>query len=450
MPKIAFSPAAVPAFDQAPSAVLITGDAEFFVEEAAQEAARKLAAPDAELLHFDDEAPVEAVSDALLNRSLFSARRVVWFDVSRLLGSTTPGDLLKEALEAWAKGGSGGKREAFRKTRALLSTLDLSPSGDAEEIAASVARKLRRKDDAGALAEVLRELPEETGGPAVLRDALRLVIARPNEGTVALLTAIQPPKQADLLREIEAQGLVLSLDTGPRADAALAHLARARAKDREVAIEPAAIGRLIARTDADPQAFSSELSKLLDWAGPGGRVRTSDVQENVEDEASEDLYALYDAIGRRDAGDVLTRVERVFSGRAVRAADRVVDTDYNWPIVFLGMLTTEIRRMLLIRSFLEGSGVPFDAGMSYNTFQARVLPRLSEPIPPFGRSPFANASGQITGYLWYKVAQRASRYSSRELARSLARAAEADVALKTSASPLETISSYVARLIAGR
>jgi hypothetical protein len=114
--------------------------------------------------------------------------------------------------------------------------------------------------------------------------------------------------------------------------------------------------------------------------------------------------------------------------------------------VFLGMASTEVRRMLMIRSIL---GDRFDPRMSYSTFQARVLPRMEQPAPPFTRSPFANVQGQISGYLWYKAAQRASRFSVEELARSLARAAELDVALKNSTPPLEAITAWVAELIAG-
>src|ERR1700720_3375535 len=113
MTKAAFSLETVPDFDHAPSVVLITGDVEFFVEEAAAQAADKLAAEGAEVLKFDDETPVETVSDALLNRSLFSPRRLVRFDVSRLLGTETPGKLLLAAAEAWEKGTPAGKREAF-------------------------------------------------------------------------------------------------------------------------------------------------------------------------------------------------------------------------------------------------------------------------------------------------------------------------------------------------
>ncbi len=457
MARAVFSGDRIPAFDDAPSAILITSDLEFFLDESAAAAVQKLVSADTELLDFDDESSAETISDALLNRSLFSPRRVVRFDISRLLGSTKPGELLDAALEAWAKGTPGGKRDAFRKTRALLSALGLPPSDNPEEIAAAAARKVRRKDDPTVLAEILRELPQEAGGPAVLRDALRYMIPRANDGTVALLTALSPPEDAALFNEIAERGLVLSLDFSDRpkemraeVEQMLRRLAQKQAKEREVAVEPAAIARLIARTDAAPQAFASELSKLLDWAGPGGQIRAADVQENVEDEASEDLYELYDAIGKRDAADVLGRVERAFSGRVVHAGDRIVDTDHNWPVIFLGMLTTEIRRMLLVRSFLDGPDAPaFDSSMPYRAFQTRILPRLAAPVAPYGRSPFANASGQVSPFLWFKTAQRALPYSTRELARSLARAAETDAALKSSASPLEAITSYVARLIAG-
>ena len=65
MPKERFSEKAIPRFDDAPSAVLVTGDVEFFVEEAATKAREILGGAEAEVLRFDDDAPAEAVSDAL-------------------------------------------------------------------------------------------------------------------------------------------------------------------------------------------------------------------------------------------------------------------------------------------------------------------------------------------------------------------------------------------------
>ena len=102
-------------------------------------------------------------------------------------------------------------------------------------------------------------------------------------------------------------------------------------------------------------------------------------------------------------------------------------------------------KMLLVRSRLEETGRGVDASTSYPTFQARVAPILSEPVVPFGVSPFAGSA-----YAWFKAAQRAARYTTRELATALARAAEVDVQLRNSAPPLETLSAYVGEIIAGQ
>ena len=449
MAKVRFSPDGVPTFGAAPSVVLVAGDVEFFVEEAASGVAEKLADAETEVLRFDEDAPSEAISDGLLNRSLFSPRRLVQFDVSRLLGTETPGVLLTQAVEAWEKGTPAGKREAYRRARALLSALDLSSAGPPEEVAEAAARKVRKKELAEPLAEILRQLPEERGGPAVLADAVRLLLARGNDGTVALLTATAPPAGVDLLSEIAKSGLVLEVSIGEQGDAALTRLARARAKEREVVMDPDAIERLRVLTDASPGLFAAELDKLLEWAGPGGHVKAADVRENVEDEASEDVYEFYEAVGRRDAGDALARLERLFSGRAVRAGDRQIETEDYWPTRFCGMLAEEVRRMLLVRARLEDAGRGFDASMSYPTFQAHIAPLLAEPIVPFGVSPFISGRGHFSAYPWFKAARRAARYTTRELASALARAADVDVKLKNSAEPLETLSVYVGELIAG-
>ncbi len=450
VPKKDFSPQAIPRFEEAPSVVLIAGDTEFFVEEAATQTRELLAGRDAEVLGFDDDASVESVSDALLNRSLFSPKRVVEMDISRLLGTDSPGRLLTHAIEAWQKGGSARRREAFRYARALLAALGLSAKEAPEELAETAAKRVRKGEQAADLAEILRELPEEKGKPDAIASALRLLLDRGNDGTVALLTATAPPAGVDLLAEIAKKGLLLVTSVGEGAGEALARLARARAKERDVAMDADAIECLSAQTGKRPALFAAELGKLLEWAGAGGRIRAEDVRENVEDESSEDLYALYEAIGRRDAGEALSKLERLFSGREVRAGDRSIDTEEGWPQRFFGMLTGEVRRMLLIRARLENDAGGWDATRSYPAFQARVLSSLEEPVAPFGRSPFETQGGKISPYAWFKAAQRASRYSSRELARALSRAAEVDVKLKSSAPVLETFTVYLGELIAGK
>jgi DNA polymerase III delta subunit len=451
LPKKDFSEEHVPGFDQAPTVVAIVGELDFFVEEAAGRARGRLAAGDVEVLRFDDEASPGAVAEALLNRSLFSPRRLVEIDVSRVVGTDSPGDLAAQALEAWSRGSPAGRREAFRQVRRLLSALDVTVDGDPAEAASAVARKIRRKEMAAELAEVLREMPEERGATgATLASTLRLVLERPNDGLVALLTAADPPAGSDLLSEVAKHGLLLVVRVGEdrkEIEPALRRLAAARAREREVRIDPEAVSRLLFRTDVNPALFAAELEKLLDWAGEGGHVHAADVGEQVADEASEDFYQFLDFVGRRDAGEALKRLERLFSGREIRAGKRSFDPDDGWPQIFLGMLTNEIRRMLLIRSRLEESGAPgFDPAMRWEAYKARVAPFLDEPIPPFGRSPFP---GSAEAYPFYRAAVGAARFTSKELARALSKAADVDVKLKNSAPVLETFTAYVAGLIAG-
>ncbi|HEU5250346.1 MAG TPA: hypothetical protein VFW15_10210, partial [Thermoanaerobaculia bacterium] len=446
----------VPDFDRAPSVVAIAGKLSFFVEEAAARARKRLGGDDVEVLRFDDDASPGAVAEALLNRSLFSPKRLVEIDVSRILGTDSPGELAEQALEAWGRKSPAGRREAFRRMRRVLSALDVAIEGDPAEAASVVARKIRNKDLAEPLAELLREMPEERGPTgATLASTLRLVLERPNDGLVALLTATDPPAGSELLSDVAKHGLLLAVRIGDprekderrRVEPALRRLAAARAKEREVRIDAEAVTRLLIRTDAKPALFAAELEKLLDWAGEGGRVEGADVGEQVADEASEDFYQFLDFVAKRDAAEALKRLERLFSGREVRAGRRSFDPDDGWPQIFLGMLTNEIRRMLLIRSRLEESGAPvFEPTMRWEAYKARVAPFLDEPIAPFGRSPFA---GSADAYPVFRAAVGAARFTSRELARALARAADVAVKLMNSAPALETFSAYVGGLIAG-
>ncbi len=449
----AFDRDAIPSFDDAPAVVLVAGPVEFFVDEAAAHVRAALANEESEVIHFDDDAPAEAVSDALLNRSLFAARRIVSLDVSRLLGTETPGALLEAALAGWAEGGGGGRRKAFKNARALLAALDLSPTADPAENAEAAARRARKKGEAAALTEVLRELPEEKGGGiAVLRGAVRALLERGgNDGTVAVLTAVAPPAGVDLLEEIAARGLVLEKSVGENAGSELQRLAASKAKEREVSLENGAVQRLIQRTDADgdPALFAAELERLLDWAGKGGRIRADDVVASVVDESSEDVYDFFEALGRRDAAAALTRIERLLEidRRAVRQGRNEMEVaEEIWPQQLLGIITGEVRRMLTLRARLDEVG-GFDAAMSPRAFESRLYPSLIAPIAPFGRSPYARPPKP---YALYMSAKRCSAYSTAELARALARAADVDVELKSSAPVLETFSRYVGELVAGK
>ena len=235
----------------------------------------------------------------------------------------------------------------------------------------------------------------------------------PNDGVVALLTATAPPSGAGLLVEISNKGLVLDASVGKGARGELARFRPGGGPtDHEVTLDPGRDRAALRADRRESRALCRGARQAPEWAGRGGRVRGADVRNTVDDDSSEDIYLFFDAIGRRDAGDVLGRLERLFSGRAVTMGERDVESEEdNWPFYFLALLTSELRRMLLIRSTLDQTGERFDPGMSFAAFQARLGSPAGDSGRPLRSLSLRGEGGRVSPFLWYKVAQRSAAFS---------------------------------------
>ena len=419
-----------------PTAILVHGAHEFFVEEAAEEIRAGLGFSDDEIDRVPDEALASRLPEALSSGSLFSSRRLVEADLSALFGRETPVSLLEEAAVAWEKGSPAGRREAFKKARALLAALQIEPDAP-EEAAAAAVKKTRRPDLCDTLEEILRELPEGGGSAHAAAGAVLAHLEQGVPGTILLARAVDPPRTSPLYRAFEARGEVRPAGTEEGDPARLlARRAGKLAAEKEITIEPAAIERLLARTGGEPRLFASELEKILAWAGEAGKVRARDVDALVEDRRAEDVYAFFDAFGARDRAETLRRLARLLSGRALRTGEREIKGDE--PLrVFLGMLVAEIRRLLVVRARCEETRTRINPGLGYPAYQSTVHPKLSKGTPLMEGSP----------YLWYKAYQRAGRFSVPELVRGMRLCAAADAATKDSASLEDTIAVLVAGIL---
>jgi DNA polymerase III delta subunit len=221
----------------------------------------------------------------------------------------------------------------------------------------------------------------------------------------------------------------------------LASRATKLAAKKNVALEPAAVDALLRFTDADPRRFDSELEKVLAWAESGGKVRVRDVEMLVADGRSEDLYAFFDSLGRRDRAETFRRLDRVLSGRVLRAGERELKGED--PLrAFFGMLVSEVRRLLIVRARCEETRTKIDPSITFGTYQARVHPRLFESAGPF-------ASPLLEGkpYPWYKCYQRAANFSAAKLQAVLVACAEADDSTKDSAPLPETLALLVGMMV---
>ena len=411
------------------------------------------------MLRFEDDAPAEAVSDALLNRSLFSPRRVVELDISRLLGhASRRARSLTQALEAWEKGGAGGRREAFRHARALLRRSTCRRGGDPVENA-EAAREARPQEGRRAAARgdpegAARGEGRRPGGAQGRAPACCSSAA--TTATVALLTAIDAAggrgpapgdrgARASSSRPRSATSRARRCDGWPR---------RSRRSARST-LEPDAIERLlVADRRGRRRVFAAELAKLLEWAGKGGRIRAADVEANVEDEASEDVYALLRRdrpAGRggraRAAGAALRRARR-----ARRAIGRSGRSRTSGRSSFFGMLDGEVRRMLLIRAraSTRRAAAASTPSMRYADVPGPRAAAALEPVAPFGKLAVRRA-GRSARTSWSTRRPSAPPGSARRSSPGRSRGRPTwTCALKTSAPPLETLSRRTSgSLIAG-
>jgi hypothetical protein len=153
------------------------------------------------------------------------------------------------------------------------------------------------------------------------------------------------------------------------------------------------------------------------------------------------LYGFFDALGRRDRKDTFQRLDRILSGRALRAGDRELKGDD--PLrAFFGMFVSEVRRLLIVRARCDETRTRIDPSISYGEYQARVHARLAAPVEPFSASLFEG-----NPFLWYKCYQRAGKFSIADLEGALIACADADDTTKDSAPLPETLAALVGTLV---
>jgi DNA polymerase III subunit delta len=78
-------------------------------------------------------------------------------------------------------------------------------------------------------------------------------------------------------------------------------------------LEPAAARLLVERMGANPTRLRGELERLALWAGEGGEVGVSDLQEMIADTSEAAVWSLSDALLERDAAEALRIGERLIA-----------------------------------------------------------------------------------------------------------------------------------------
>jgi DNA polymerase III delta subunit len=114
-------------------------------------------------------------------------------------------------------------------------------------------------------------------------------------------------------------------------------------------LEPTAASRLLELAGVNCGRLDSELSKLASYAAPRTRITVADVEEVVSSRREENVFALSDALGRRDAAAALDRWQQVLA------------TDRAAPYRAVGGLAWAFRRCATARRLLDEGVPPMEA-----------------------------------------------------------------------------------------
>ncbi len=396
---------------------------EYLVRRGADELVKVLL-PDASAgLNFavlDAGSPRE-VAQELATLPLFPGPKVVLVrDPEFLAPKKGRGDALGKAREAWK---AGKRKEGARRLRALAARagwgadrLDPSASGAPsveawkEELNVDLAEA-----DLAFLKEVAAFCREEriTAPEGDTSALLELFEKGVPPGHTLVMAASDVDAKNPLVKLAGAKGKLVERKVAARhKDFELEPLAAEFLRPFKKKLGPGAAEQLKERIGGNVRLLQSELEKLATYS-EGPVIEMKDVALLVAHTREEEFFELSEALQKRDLKAALEYVVDAM-GQGVHG------------LQLLGAVASITRGMLENHERLEkfaGGSLP----RSYNDFKARVFPAVEQEAKASkGKAPHPYAA--------FLAMQGAARYKRKELLDALVACADADLALKSSAS----------------
>jgi DNA polymerase-3 subunit delta len=411
---------------KAPSLLLVHGDS-FQVHSAVKAILELLVAPEKRafnLEHFDGRSTAwDQIEAALMTPPFFPGRKAVFVeDVPYFLSREHKEELGHKALQLW---GEGKKDEAARSFLDLLllegwtqekwERLQGPPSAaQTAELFGAQGKEVR--EDVAGLVDFCRARGMDLGLRAGEAQRLTELLEQGlPPWAFLLITASHVDRRTRLYRQFDQSAA--ALDLGLERDRAgrisrdtLAEFVDRHLKEAEKRIEPQAREAILLRAGAELWAVHQELEKLLLYVGEEPWVKVKDVEEVFLDQGEGWVFDLTKAIGERNSLGALQHLARLLSHG-------------DHPLKLLGAIAGEVRRLLAARQLIEGElRQKWSGEMTYPQFQATILKQGS---PLVARSPYGD-------YMSFRTAEN---FTTQELLRDLEWIYQADIRLKSSASP---------------
>lgn len=212
-------------------------------------------------------------------------------------------------------------------------------------------------------------------------DALARYLERPSASGVLVLEAAKVDGRTKLPGAIRAAGMIV--DCPLMRDYEVANWVRAEASRRGARIAPAAVGALVEEIGNNLFALDAEIEKLITYAGSGKAIEADAVSRLTGNVRSWAVWALTDALGKRDAA------------AALRILPSLLEEDPRG-IGVVGVLNWHISRLAQGKYILESGGSQGDlvSRLRVKPFAAQ---QVEEQARRFSRDDIARLSRMLLG-----------------------------------------------------
>jgi len=420
------------------------------------------------------EASLFDVLERVNTYSLMSAAKVVSLQHARLFdASQDPAQFAEKAAEAWDQ--KNPKKAAALFMR-FLAAAGIPLEDAAGEDYAAVTEVLRKGvSGAERIAELADHCRLNGMKVPVVRDEgtafLRALEKGFPQGHYLLVTTDVMDRRKKIYKELKKVAVLVNC-TVPKGDRqadrveqqkVLADSIRRNLAEAGKTLDGDAFRQMIDLIGFDLRTFVNSVDKLIAFVGERGRITSADVHALLRRTKKDPIYEISNAVADRRTGRVLNLV------------DDLLEEKNSHPLMVLAMLVNQIRRLLLVKGFLQETGGGWRNGMSFNQFKTEVFPvvrsrdeellallsgwqeELSAKTGDGGgrrrKKPKSGATiirGGGSPYPVYQLFVKAQKFSTRELRRALADLAEVDIRMKSGGgNPRMLLEKAVINVLAG-
>ncbi|HEY7464123.1 MAG TPA: DNA polymerase III subunit delta [Candidatus Limnocylindria bacterium] len=317
---------------------------------------------------------------------------------------------------------------AFAQRIGAVDRVDIVPERSPDEAALDAARvEAASVGMFGVRLAVLRQPLRAAGRSTNAGDKLLALAGELPDGAALAMVDVRSTRDATrppallnrLASAVVTRGGLVEERVAPRRGELQAWI-RSRARDRGVQVEPRAaamlaerIGGMVAETDVErgeqTRLAAGEVEKLATYAA-GRPISAEDVEALVADTRPASLFAITNAVDRRDAAAAASALERALA-------------DEQPALRILGALQGRISDLIVVRD-LEARGAP----------AAEITKRV----------------GRGNARMAERLAEAARRYSGEELERMLIGLFETDLAIKSNAmEPEPALAAWLGEFVIG-